>query len=78
MRWFSKKKRDKPIERSSSGVTSSVQHPVKCLTNANGYLICPGCNSESSMKASEVRRWLQEQELEVLICPRCGTFLTLS
>ena len=78
MGWFSKKKRNKPIEASSPGVASSVQHPVKCLTNPAGYLICPHFNSESSQKASEVRRWVQEQDLDVLICPRCGTFLTLN
>ncbi len=78
MRWFSKNKRDKLGEARPKVDASSPQRPLKCTISPDGWVICPGCGSESAKKASEVHRWMQEQELDALICPRCGTFLTLS
>lgn len=75
MKWFSKNKSDENAEGSIGANASSPQRPLKGTISSDGCLICPACGGESVAKVSEIRRWMQEQKLDTVICMKCGAFL---
>jgi uncharacterized protein YbaR (Trm112 family) len=76
MGWFSKKRISAPVIGSDSA-EAVRRSAVKGLRSPDGCLVCPRCQGESQHKIEDLRHWMQEQNLDALCCPGCGTFLAL-